>query len=261
MTTCIKFDLWLKNFPPRHDVVLQAGADERPGVLHISWAGNKYLTRPLYHQFFHSFLKLLKRILVQKLPKSAWFPPGPDSSAALPSAECAPSNPLLVLRQQQLAPAGDPSSQLPCYTISLSLFSILVISLSKVSYSPRVHSVAHMLLVTEAQGGDAGQYRCTARNEVPDLYFWLFFIIAVFESTWQESFWGDIRDNWQKYKISRSRWASCLWLFIFKWSRLLSLVSCSTSVLSIRTKSLSSSTISYDWAIQRVYWKPFDQKQ
>ena len=36
----------------------------------------------------------------------------------------------------------------------------------QVSYSPRVHSVAHMLLVTEAQGGDAGQYRCTARNEV-----------------------------------------------------------------------------------------------
>ena len=109
-------------------------------------------------------------------------------------------------------------------------FPRYLISLSKVSYSPRVHSVAHMLLVTEAQGGDAGQYRCTARNEVPDLYFWLFFIIAVFESMyWQESFWGDIRDNWQKYKISRSRWASCLWLFIFKWSRLLSLVSCSTS--------------------------------
>ena len=34
-----------------------------------------------------------------------------------------------------------------------------------------MHSVAHMLLVTEAQGGDAGQYRCTARNEVPDFIF------------------------------------------------------------------------------------------
>ena len=44
---------------------------------------------------------------------------------------------------------------------------------AQVSYSPRVHSVAHMLLVTEAQGGDAGQYRCTARNEVGSGFLFL----------------------------------------------------------------------------------------
>ena len=53
--------------------------------------------------------------------------PGSNSSAAMPSPIRASPNSLLVLRQQQLAPAGDPSSQLPCYTISSSLFSFLVI--------------------------------------------------------------------------------------------------------------------------------------
>ena len=55
-------------------------------------------------------------------------------------------------------------------TLIIILLVILIKIVSmvdvQVSYSPRVHSVAHMLLVTEAQGGDAGQYRCTARNEV-----------------------------------------------------------------------------------------------
>ena len=88
---------------------------------------------------------------------------GSDSCFAMQSPISASSHPLLVLRQQQLASTG----------ISLVIFfhvfvNILLIALMdlQVSYSPRVHSVAHMLLVTEAQGGDAGQYRCTARNEV-----------------------------------------------------------------------------------------------
>ena len=88
---------------------------------------------------------------------------GSNSSPAMPSPIRASPNSLLVLRQQQLASTG----------ISLVIFFhafviVLLIALMdlQVSYSPRVHSVAHMLLVTEAQGGDAGQYRCTARNEV-----------------------------------------------------------------------------------------------
>ena len=88
---------------------------------------------------------------------------GSDSCFAMQSPISASSHPLLVLRQQQLASTG----------ISLVIFFhvfviVLLIALMdlQVSYSPRVHSVAHMLLVTEAQGGDAGQYRCTARNEV-----------------------------------------------------------------------------------------------
>ena len=52
---------------------------------------------------------------------------GSNSSPAMPSPIRASPNSLLVLRQQQLAPAGDPSSQLPCYTILSSLFSFLVI--------------------------------------------------------------------------------------------------------------------------------------
>ena len=127
------YKIWhlTEELPSRHDVVLQAWADERPGVLHISWAGNENLTMPYFITNYlilfwnYSILTYYKRFCLPQKP--AWFPPGPDSSAALPSAECAPSHPLLVLRQQQLAPAGDPSSQLPCYTTSSSLFSFLVI--------------------------------------------------------------------------------------------------------------------------------------
>ena len=127
------YKIWhlTEELPSRHDVVLQAWADERPGVLHISWAGNENLTMPYFITNYlilfwnYSILTYYKRFCLPQKP--AWFPPGPDSSAALPSAKCAPSHPLLVLRQQQLAPAGDPSSQLPCYTTSSSLFSFLVI--------------------------------------------------------------------------------------------------------------------------------------
>ena len=40
--------------------------------------------------------------------------------------------------------------------------------------------MAHMLLVTEAQGGDAGQYRCTARNEVFFLPHFLLTFLSLF---------------------------------------------------------------------------------
>ena len=175
------YKIWplTEELPSRHDVVLQAGADERPGVLHISWAGNEYLTMPFFyhhHQLFDSFLKLLKSIILQKpllVPKASLIftrakqqrclaeckvcplPPSPGSTS---TATCSSRWPILA-------------TSLLYHLVIPVFFPRYPISLSKVSYSPRVHSVAHMLLVTEAQGGDAGQYRCTARNEVPDLYF------------------------------------------------------------------------------------------
>ena len=129
------YKIWplTEELPPRHDVVLQAGADEWPGVLHISWAGNKYLTRPLYHQFFHSFLKLLKRILVQKLLLA--FQSQPDfhqgQTAALPCRVQSVPPPTLswfYVNSNLLQPVTHPRNFLvipsrhPCYLSSLSHF-------------------------------------------------------------------------------------------------------------------------------------------
>ena len=60
------------------------------------------------------------------------------------------------------------TAALPCRVQSvppptLSWFYVNSNLLQPVSYSLRVQSTAHMLLVTEAQAADAGQYRCTAR--------------------------------------------------------------------------------------------------
>ena len=41
--------------------------------------------------------------------------------------------------------------------------------LQPVSYNSRIHSMAHMLLLEDAQASDGGQYRCTARNEMGEL--------------------------------------------------------------------------------------------
>ena len=78
----------------------------------------------------------------------------------------ASSHSLLVLCQQQFASTGATLNILLFLVIFLIFTNSVAMTGVQVSYSPRVHSVAHMLLVTEAQGGDAGQYRCTARNEV-----------------------------------------------------------------------------------------------
>ena len=52
---------------------------------------------------------------------------------------------------------------------SLSWFHVNSNLLQPVNYGPRLHSLAHMLLIESAQASDGGQYRCTARNEMGEL--------------------------------------------------------------------------------------------
>ena len=52
---------------------------------------------------------------------------------------------------------------------TLSWFHVNSNLLQPVNYGSRLHSLAHMLLVEEAQASDGGQYRCTARNEMGEL--------------------------------------------------------------------------------------------
>ena len=127
------YKIWhlTEELPSRHDVVLQAWADERPGVLHISWAGNEYLTRPFYHQLSNSFLKLLKRIILQKLLLAIQSQPDfhQGQTAALPCRVQSVPPPTLswfYVNSNLLQPVTHPRNFLvipprhPCYLSSLS---------------------------------------------------------------------------------------------------------------------------------------------
>ena len=66
------------------------------------------------------------------------------------------------------------TAALPCRVQSvppptLSWFHVNSNLLQPVNYGPRLHSLAHMLLIEAAQASDGGQYRCTARNEMGEL--------------------------------------------------------------------------------------------
>ena len=88
-----------------------------------------------------------------------------------PTLRSAVSNVWISLRKatKQIISACSVKITIAKHLLCFSWFHVNSNLLQPVSYGPRLHSVAHMLLVEDARPEDGGQYRCTARNEMGEL--------------------------------------------------------------------------------------------